>query len=319
MNRFLQHYTRRCTQCIPIFFISYLVIFNAMADYQWEGGVTQFGTAVNENSASQASAVNAIYYTSRVVAAEGPLKEAAFIARSTFAGFRYHSRTDSRDELDVAEISTRAFLDNSIFIDLSVSTNNPLNDDDTSERINYSYGAGFYINNNTAISASHLEFEFNEGINPVFERGASSGLDSYTELKIKSVFYEYAAEAHMGLEAFLGWAETDRESSVFQAGILYDYYFHDRFNIGGGLFAFGANGNANAAVTFLLSSEWFLSENLAISANYAITDTDRNLETTTIMVFDDPDDPDEFRLLDIQEVPDLSRIQFFNIGIKARF
>ena len=302
-----------CCTRIALFIWFYSTALLAMADYRFEVLGAHSGAFAERGSIAQDSSIQNTYYFSPVSTSDVPLVEAAFLAKSSYVGVGYQTSVDSNDDEQVVSLSGRAVIADRFFVDIARSDNSLSSGDTRDEGENESIGLGWYFNDYSTLSLTYTSFDFNDGSNSGLARASNDDLDSYTEFNVRSVFEEI--DDHIAFEGFVGLGDGKVEGSVLNFGFSVDYYFNNRFSLGGG-FAHGeGSGEALSATSFLINTQLFISESLGLSVSYIITALDIALEDQELSTMAEEDASDDGELTPALD----DRLQFFEIAVKARF
>lgn len=194
-------------------------------DYQFEIGA-QYDTGDSFGTDYSGYGLNAQLHLNKVDTSKGPLNEAAFLAKSSFADLAWATSEldfDGAEATDNIAVAGRFVTGSDIIVEANYQD---LNGDDTS----YGIGAGAYVGGNMDVVASYQTFDKAEqstfavdlhGLNPL------------------------SGETSVAFDAGLAYIDFDGDSAYrFNAGA--DYYLNNALSIGAGA-AFTTSDNADAS------------------------------------------------------------------------
>jgi len=253
--------------------IALAVSATAHADYRWEANAAASRTNIdlgNEDGDVDRFAIGGSFYLDAVDTQKGPLSEAAFLdhASNISAGYVYTDLDDIVEDLDGDEygISGRYVLDLDsipLIFEGSYTRSTP----DFSDIDTFSVGFGAYLTDTTTLVATFGNIDVDEG-----------GDADFYELSLKHLWS--LTSGAIVLEGNYGSVDVDNADDVDVYNAAATWYVNDTLGFGG---RFGRFDNFGLeADEYAVFSEWFITEGIAVSAEYSyseIDDTDVEVET----------------------------------------
>jgi hypothetical protein len=245
--------------------IALAVSANAQADYRWEidGAASRTNVDIGpEDGDIDKFALGGSFFLDAVDTSKGPLSEAAFLdqASSISAGYVYTDLDDIVEDVDGDEykIGGRYVLGLEsipLIFEGSYSRITP----DFSDVDTYTLGFGAYLTDTTTVVATFGNTDVDEG-----------GDTDFYELSVKHLWN--LSSGAIALEGNYGSVDVDDGDDVDIFNVAGTWYIDNNLGFGA---RYGRFDNFGVEIdAYAVFSEWFVSEQFALSAEYEYSEVD---------------------------------------------